>query len=989
LQPAPSSDQPWVGRALPRKEDQALLSGRARFIDDLAPVPGLKAAAILRSPHPHARIRSIDAARALALPGVVGVVTGPELARLVGPIPSVVRAPVPYFPFAIDRARHVGEPVAVVVADTRYIAEDACELIEVDYEPLPAAASIAAALAPDAPLLHEKAGSNAINRRSFRYGDPERAFAQADEVVEFAYTYPRYASTPMETFGVIAQFEQAPDRFTVWSNFQGPFVLQPLMAGALKVPGNRLRLITPPASGGSFGIKQAVLSYIVLLSAVSRALGVPVKWIEDRAEHLAAASAAGDRSGKVAAAFRRDGELIGLRFENLANMGAYLRPPEPASVYRMHAACNGSYAVKSIAVENTLVLTNQTPVGLNRGYGGPQFYFALERTMDIAARRLGIDPAELRRRNFVPKEAFPYRTPAGAILDAGDYAQALDELLRLADYEGLKRKRDAARRAGRLFGIGFCAGVEPSGSNMAYVSLAQTADERGKSDAKSGANASAVVSIDPSGSVTVRLDSTPNGQGHATVAAQIVADRLGLKPDDIDVVSEIDTLTANWSIASGNYSNRFAAIVVDAVAQTADKVAHAIRLIAADVLEAPPDKVELKDGYVKVTDGSNRGMPLRRIASRAHWNPNGLPSGVSAGIYESTVISPPTLASPDAQDRVPSAVTYGFVIDLVAVEIERATGAIRIDKYVSVHDVGRQINPLIVEGQVHGGFAHGLGAALMEELAYDERGNFLAGTFADYLCPTAMEVPPVTIGHVETPSPMNAFGAKGMGDGSSMLTPAAIANAVADALGRDDITLPLTLRRVWELANNVEPGVRRTDRKDTQELAPGGLRGQGEVTIPAPPAEVWRRLFDPNELAAMVPGCERLQQTGPDRYSADVTIGVAAIRSLYTAEIELRDKQEPVSVRLVGKASGALGFGTGEAIVQLAAKRNATRLTYVYRAEVGGKVAAVGQRMLGTVTRVLIAEFFRALERRVAPRDRSAMPRWLAMLRALVRRDRR
>jgi 2-furoyl-CoA dehydrogenase large subunit len=969
---------------LPRKEDQALLSGRARFIDDLAPVPGLKHAAILRSPHPHARIRGIDAARALALPGVVGVVTGAELVGMVGPIPSVVRAPVPYFPFAVDRVRHVGEAVAVVVADTRYIAEDACELIEVDYEPLPAAASIAAALAADAPVLHEKAGSNAVNRRTFRYGDPDRAFAEADTVVELDYTYPRYSSTPMETFGVVAQFEQAPDRFTVWSNFQGPFVLQPLMAGALKVPGNRLRLITPPASGGSFGIKQAVLSYIVLLAAVSRALGCPVKWIEDRAEHLAAASAAGDRSGKVAVAFRRDGELIGLRFDNLANMGAYLRPPEPASVYRMHSACNGCYAVKNIAVDNTLVVTNQTPIGLNRGYGGPQFYFALERAMDMAARKLAIDPAELRRRNFVPKEAFPYHCPAGSILDAGDYGMALDELLRLADYEALKRKRDEMRRAGKLYGIGFCAGIEPSGSNMAYVSLAQTAEERGKSDPKSGANASAVVSIDPSGSVTVRLDSTPNGQGHATVAAQIVADKLGLKPDDIDVVTEIDTLTSNWSIASGNYSNRFAAIVVDAVAQTADKVAHAIRLIAADVLEAPPDRIELKDGYVRVTDDSNRGMPLRRIASRAHWNPNGLPADVSVGIYESTVLSPPTLASPDTEDRVPSAVTYGFVIDLVAVEIERATGAIRVDKYVSVHDVGRQMNPLIVEGQVHGGFAHGLGAALMEELAYDARGNFLAGTFADYLCPTAMEVPPVTIGHVETPSPTNAFGAKGMGDGSSMLTPAAIANAVADALGRDDITLPLTLQRVWALANDVKLTARAPKNGDAR-LPEGGLRGEGEVKIPAPPAEVWRRLIDPAELAAIVPGCERLEQSGPDRYTAEVTIGVAGVRGRYHAEIELKDKQEPSSVRLVGKASGALGFGSGEGIVTLVPADGGTRLTYIYRAEVGGKVAAVGQRLLGTVTRVLIAEFFGALERRIAPSAGPAMPRWLAMFFALLR----
>ena len=984
MQPAPSSDPPWVGRPLPRKEDQALLSGRARFIDDLAPVPGLKHAAVLRSPHPHARIRGIDAARALALPGVVGVVTGAELARTVGPIPSVVRAPVPYFPFAVDRVRHVGEAVAVVVADTRYIAEDACELIDVDYEPLPAAASIAAALAADAPLLHDKAGSNAINRRSFRYGDPERAFAEADAVVALDYTYPRYASTPMETFGVVAQFEQAPDRFTVWSNFQGPFVLQPLMAGALKVAGNRLRLITPPASGGSFGIKQAVLSYIVLFAAVSRALNCPVKWIEDRTEHLTAASAAGDRSGKVAAAFRRDGELIGLRFDNLANMGAYLRPPEPASVYRMHSACNGCYGVKNIALDNTLVVTNQTPIGLNRGYGGPQFYFALERVMDMAARKLAIDPAELRRRNFVPKDAFPYHCPAGSILDAGDYGAGLDELLRLADYDGLKRKRDDARRAGKLYGIGFCAGIEPSGSNMAYVSLAQTAEERARTDPKSGANASAVVSIDPSGSVTLRLDSTPNGQGHATVAAQIVADKLGLKPDDIDVVTEIDTLTSNWSIASGNYSNRFAAIVVDAVAQSADKVANAIRLIAADALDAPPERIELKDGYVRVTDGSNRGMPLRRIASRAHWNPNGLPADVTAGIYESTVLSPPTLGSPDTEDRIPSAATYGFVIDLVAVEIERATGAIRVDKYVSVHDVGRQMNPLIVEGQVHGGFAHGLGAALMEELAYDAQGNFLAGTFADYLCPTAVEVPPVTIGHVETPSPMNALGAKGMGDGSSMLTPAAIANAVADALGRDDITLPLTLQRVWALANDVKPTERAPKDKEAK-LPEGGLRGEGEVNISAPPAEVWRRLVDPTELAAIVPGCERLQQSGPDRYTAEVTIGVAGMRGRYHAEIELMDKQEPVSVRLVGKASGALGFGSGEGIVTLAPADGGTRLTYTYRAEVGGKVAAVGQRLLGTVTRVLIAEFFGALERRIAPGSGPAMPRWLTMLFALLR----
>ena len=307
------------------------------------------------------------------------------------------------------------------------------------------------------------------------------------------------------------------------------------------------------------------------------------------------------------------------------------------------------------------------------------------------------------------------------------------------------------------------------------------------------------------------------------------------------------------------------------------------------------------------------------MAARAHWNPAGLPPDMDPGIYETSILSPPTLASPDAEDRVPSAVTYGFVIDLAAVEIDRATGAIRIDKYVSVHDVGRQINPLIVAGQAHGGFVHGLGAALMEELAYDARGHFLSGTFADYLCPTAAEVPPITMGHVETPSPMNALGAKGMGDGSSMLTPAAIANAVADALGRDDVVLPLTLQRVWSLANGGPARVRAAapHEKEQTPAVRGGLTGDGEVMLSAPPAEVWRRLTDPKELAAIVPGCRELTQDGPDRYRADVMIGVAGIRGLYAAEIELHDKREPHAVRLVARASGALGFGAGEGDVTL------------------------------------------------------------------------
>jgi 2-furoyl-CoA dehydrogenase large subunit len=766
------------------------------------------------------------------------------------------------------------------------------------------------------------------------------------------------------------------------------------MAGALRVTGHLLRLITPPSSGGSFGIKQAVASYIVLLGAVSRKTGVPIKWIEDRAEHLTAASASSDRIGTVKAAFSLDGELQALRFRNIANMGAYIRAPEPASLYRMHAASNGCYRVRHIAIENELVVTNRTPVGLNRGYGGPQFYFALERIIEIAARGLGIDPAELRRRNFIPPHAFPYHAPAGAVFDAGDYEAALAELLRIADYEGLQRRRDKARQAGRLFGIGFAAGVEPSGSNMAYVSLAQTAQERSRAGRKSGANASAVISVDPSGQVTLRLCSTPNGQGHATVAAQIVADELGLHPNDIDVVTDIDTLTSAWSIASGNYSNRFASIVVDAVAKSARQVAQKIKLLAADALETSPEEIELHEGYARVRGQSNKGLPLRKAAARAHWDPAGLPENATPGIVETAVVSPAVLGSPDDQDRIASAATFGFVIDLAAVEIDPKTGALRVEKYASVHDVGTELNPRIVQGQVHGGFVHGLGAALFEELAYDERGNFLSGTFADYLCPTAVEVPPIEIGHIETVSPVNVLGAKGMGDGSSMLTPAAIANAVADALGRDDIALPLTMQRVWALANNrrsdLERGRATQQNKTERAGGTGMLTGGGEVILCAPVEEVWRRLLDANELAAIVPGCRELKQEAPDRYSAQVVIGVAGIRGSYDAQVELRDKKERNSLRLIAKAQGALGFGAGSALVTLRPEADGrTRLSYQYEADVGGKVAAVGQRMLGSVTRYLIAQFFSALERRIAPPREKRLGGWLSKLRWHAREGRK
>ena len=790
----------WVGAPVPRKEDEALLTGHARFIDDMEPVPGIRHAALLRSPHAHADIVSIDISKAAAHPGVHGVVIGADIAAATAPIPSAVRVPIDYYPMAVDKVRYAGEPVALVAAEDRYVAEDALELIEVDYRPLPPVIDLKAAIEDDSVLLHEAVGSNVVHHRSFRYGDPEAAFEEADRVVRLDWTFPRYSSTPMETYGAVAQFEPAPDRYTIWSNFQGPFILHALMCGALRVPGNRLRLITSPQSGGSFGIKQGMYPYMVLLAAASRLLGAPLKWIEDRLEHLVGSSAASNREDAVEAAFRNDGTLIGIKFLNVVDVGAYIRAPEPASVYRMHAASNGAYRVDNIFVDNRLVTTNRLPIGLNRGYGGPQFFFALERAMDAGARALGIDIAEIRRRNFIPKDAFPYRAPAGALYDAGDYEAGLDKALDLAGYAELCAERGRAREEGRLFGIGIATAIEPSGSNMAYVTLAQTPEERARAGGRSGGLGTCTISIDPSGSVTVKTVSTPAGQGHATVAAQIVADTLGLTPDDVDVVTEIDTLTGAWSLASGNYANRFSSVVVDAIGDAARLVADKVRAVAAEDLEVAPEDVELAGGAARVVGVPEKSLPFRRVAAKTHWHPAGLPEGMAPGIFETAIVSPPELGPPDEQDRVASAVTFGFICDLAAVEIDRGTGKVEVGKYVSVHDVGNVLNPLIVEGQIIGGFAHGVGGALLEEMVYDDDGNPLSGTFADYLCVTAPEMPALTIGHVDTPSPQTALGSKGMGDGCSMLAPTAIANAVADALGREDVDPPFTLNKVWDLA---------------------------------------------------------------------------------------------------------------------------------------------------------------------------------------------
>jgi 2-furoyl-CoA dehydrogenase large subunit len=774
--------QTWVGQALPRLEDEALLRGLGGFIDDLEPVANAGHAAIVRSQLAHARISGIDVSAALEHPGVIGVVTGAEIAAASSPFPVGVEGAPLQYAAAVDETRYVGEPVAVVVAKNRYLAEDAAELVVVDYEPLD--------------VVVDPLAAPTVSDRSFSYGDPDGAFDAADLVVERRFRFPRWAGNPLECYGVVCDWNHAEGALTAWANFQGPFTLHAVAAAALGLPGSKLRLITPPDSGGSFGTKAAVFSYVVLLGVVSRVLGVPVRWTEDRLEHLAASASSTARVTDLAAAFAADGELLGLRYDVREDVGAYVRAPEPATLYRMHGSLSGAYRVRNVAARNRIVLTNRPPTSLNRGFGGPQLYFALERTMEIAAGRLGLDPVELRRRNLVRRADFPYRTPSGGLYDSGDYEACLDQTLELARYEDRLAWRDEARAEGRLVGIGLACVVEPSISNMGYITLAQPADDRMQQLPKSGNAEGASVSINPMGGIVVRLSTTPQGQGHRTVAAQVAADVLGVSPRDVDVVTASDTSATPWTVASGSYSSRFSGVGAGAVHKAATRVAAKLQAIAASQLGCGADEVELRDGKAW---GNGESVSLRRLAGSAHWNPDGLPPGVEPGLHETAFDAAPNLEPPDADDRVASSAAHGFLADLAVVEVERETGVVRVLDYVTVHDAGRLLNPLLAEGQVRGGFAHGAGAALYERVVHDEDGNLLSGTLMDYLCPTGADLPPLTIGHVETPSPFTTLGAKGLGEGTTMSVPAAIGNAVADALGVEDVEVPLTPARVWEL----------------------------------------------------------------------------------------------------------------------------------------------------------------------------------------------
>ncbi len=797
---APREPAGWVGRPLPLREDARLVAGRGRFLDDLA-VGRVLHAAMLRSPHAHARIVALDTRAAAALPGVAAVLTGAEAAAGSRPIRPLIPTAVPIddWCLAVDTARYAGEAVAAVAAVDRATAEDALDLIRVEWEPLPAAVDAVAGARGEGPLLYPALGTNVLWHDTLAYGDVDAAFAAADGVLEERFEIQRYASTPLETFGCIAAYDAGTDAYTFDTNDQRPGLTLAILAESLGVPQSRLRLACPDIGGG-FGNKRRP-AYLLVCALLARQTGRPVKFLEDRRESLAALMQAAGGVMELRLAYRADGTLLALDVRDVTDEGKNLVSPAQHNLIKLGNIANG-YRLGAIRYEAWSVLTNTCPSGANRGIGKPFMCFAMERAVALLARRLAMDPAELRLRNYVGADQMPYATPTGSRYDSGDYPATLRAALARFDYDGRRQEQARARAGGRLLGIGIATSVEPAGTNLASYEIIT-----GRR-AASGSAEAAMVRVEPDGRVRAAIGDPSSGQGYETVIAQIVADELGVHPDDVEVARGFDSATTPWLYLSGNYSNKFSVTDTGAVIGAARRVRDKLVRLAAHRLEADPADLELAGGAVGVRGAPARRLTLGELARTAYADVLGLPPGEEPGLEARHAHQNPLAAPMDAARRVPSQLVFANAAHCCLVEVDPATGGVRILAYVVVHDCGRELNPLIVEGMVHGATAHGIGAALLEAFRYDAGGQLLTSTFADYLKPTALDVPDIDVGRIEHPSPFTPLGAKGVGEGGAIPAPAAVANAVEDALTPYGITvraLPITPETIWRWLNPRSP----------------------------------------------------------------------------------------------------------------------------------------------------------------------------------------
>lgn len=748
----------WVGRRLRRVEDPKLLQGRGAFVEDVA-LDGTLHVALVRSPHAHARVVAVDTRSAAEANGVVEVLTGPDLDLPGVPAEGLRGAKLALHPvLARGVVRYVGEPVVAVVANTRAQAEDAAAAVEVRYEPLEAVTDPTQALGGRV-LVHPELQTNVAYRRQVRAGDPDGAFARAHRVVEATIRQQRVAAIPLEPRAVLASWDGARGLLTVWSSTQVPHDLRDALADILGLRVNQIRVVAPDVGGG-FGAKLNTYPEEVLVAYLSRRLRRPVKWVETRRENLVATAQGRSQTGRFEVACDAQGRVLALRAHLLADIGAYTLSTTvdiPALTVRV---LTGPYAIEHVQAEVVEVYTHKTPTGAYRGAGRPEATFYLERLMDLVAAELGLDPAVVRRRNLLPKSAFPYKAPTGARYDSGDYRRALRVLLDRAGYAELRRQQAAERRRGRYLGIGLSC----------YVEVCTYGWETAR------------VRVAPDGSAVVFTGTSPHGQGGATGFAQIVADRLGIPPDRVHVVHG-DTLAIPSGM--GTAGSRTLVVGGSAVLRAAEKVRRKMLRVAAHLLEASPRDVELRDGKVAVR-GSDRAVTLQEVAEAA-YQASRLPDGLSPGLEEEGSF-------------VVEQATAPFGAHLCVVEVDPETGQVRVLRYVSVDDCGVVVNPLLVEGQIQGGIVQAMGQALLEEVVYDPAGQPLTVTLADYPVPRAVHAPAVEMHRTVTPSPTNPLGAKGVGEAGTIGATPALANAVLDALrpfGIRHLDTPLRAERIW------------------------------------------------------------------------------------------------------------------------------------------------------------------------------------------------
>ena len=760
-----------MGAEVKRKEDPRLITGRASYVTDVV-LPGMHHVAFVRSPHAHARITKIDASAAAKRPGVFKVVTGQEIRGLCAPLPlegasaegsgahgdNIGRK---HYPLSVDRVRHAGEAVAAVIATSEALAVDTAAEVVVHWEPLPTVTDPFAAMAPGAPQLYDDAPGNVEHRNQIQAGETDAAFARAKRVVKQRMVSQRLCGVPLEPRATVAAPDPTTSGIVVWATTQAPHSLRNDLAAALGLPQNVVRVIAPEVGGG-FGVKFGLYPEDATLAALARLYRMPLRWVETRLEHMMATTHGRAQVADLEAALEDDGTITALRMRVTANIGAYAVFTFIPDLTLMMGI--GVYKIPNIDLQSTCVFTNTTTVAAYRGAGRPEAAYYLERLIDVVALDLGKAPEEVRRRNFIPPSAFPYKAPTGQNYDSGEYDGALTKALELARYADLRREQRGRIAGGdrHMLGVGMSCYVEMCGF---------------------GPFESAVVRAEPGGTVTAITGTSAHGQGHETTFAQIIADQLGVDFDKI-VVRHGDTL--NTPMGNGTGGSRSLAVGGSAILQAALRVQDKARRIAAHLLEAAPVDIAYTDGRYQVKGVPDRALGFAEIAARAYSGE--LPPDIDAGLEATEFFRPPQLV-------------YPFGAHVAVIELDSETGRVRVRDFVSVDDCGVRINPLIVAGQVHGGLAQGIAQALLEELVYGEDGQLVTGTLMDYAVPRADDLPSFTTDQTVTPTPHNPMGAKGIGEAATIGSTPAIVNAVVDALRRFGVrhlNMPLRPERIWQ-----------------------------------------------------------------------------------------------------------------------------------------------------------------------------------------------